>query len=526
MRRLITALLPALLALLALPASALAGFFPAEVVDGPNADLVSVGDVDVSRDGTGAAVFVRRDGGVPHVFLSRLSGGALAAGTRVDPALGGASGEPVIGVADGGRMAIAFVNDGSLYTSVQRRGQKTFSAPALVAQGGVSSPSVDMSINGVTYVSWTQNGDVRAARAGRDSADFAVLPGALDVDPAAEAGTGDRLRSRVAVSAEGSGLVAWGERGADGRTHVFARRVFEGRLSAFPQDLTLSSFDGRAALDADTPELDIEDDASFAQVIFRQVVAGGERVVMRRMRGTQFDDAVAADGGQGGTRGRIDLSGRGEGLFASSGNGAPAVGGTLWNQEMRLVQRLDSGTAVPPSTTPAIGENEDGALTWIQGGGPGDAVVRARYLNDIERARAEADATLTRPEFGPVAVDGGLDAAATRLGDVVVVFLQNGGDGRRLAAAYYDKPPSRPVGTTGTLPRRLTELKWAAARDLLGSPRYRVLVDGRRIGETRSTTLRVARGRVRRGTHRWQVIAIDRRGQQARSRTRTLRVSR
>lgn len=523
MRRLIPALL---LASLALPASAQAGFFPSEVIDGPNGDLVSADDVDVSRDGTGAVVYVRRDGGVPHVFASRLGAGVFQPGRRLDGPLGGPSGQPVVAVADGGRMAVAFVNDGSLYTSVKTRNSRGFSAPAPVAQGGVSNPSIDMSINGVTYVSWTQGGDVRVARAARDNATFGVLAGALDVEQPREAGTGDRLRSRIATSAEGSALVAWGEHGADGRTHVFARRVYQGGPSAFPQDLTLDAFDGRAALDADTPELDIEDDASFAQVVFRQAVSGGERVVMRRLRALAFEDPVAADGGHGGTRGRIDLTGRGEGLFTASGNGAPAVGGTLFNNAINLVQRLDGGTAVPPSTTPALGEAEDGAIAWMQGGGPGDAVVRARYYDDIERPRVGPDATLTRAAFGPVAVDGGLDASATRLGDVAVVYLQNGADGRRLVAGFWDRPPSRPVGTTGTNRRRLTELRWAPSRDLLGPVRYRILVDGRRIGDATGTSLRVRRGQVRPGTRRWQVVAIDRRGQQTRSRTRILRVVR
>jgi len=45
-------LLPALLlALAALPASAHAAWFPAEQIDGPSADIVSVGGVDIAREG-------------------------------------------------------------------------------------------------------------------------------------------------------------------------------------------------------------------------------------------------------------------------------------------------------------------------------------------------------------------------------------------------------------------------------------------------------------------------------------------
>ncbi len=58
MRRLTLA--ATLAAALAVPATADAAFFPAEVIDGPNGDVVSVGDVDLSREGTGAVVYVKR----------------------------------------------------------------------------------------------------------------------------------------------------------------------------------------------------------------------------------------------------------------------------------------------------------------------------------------------------------------------------------------------------------------------------------------------------------------------------------
>ena len=69
--------MPALACAAALPPPhpAAADFFPAETLDGPG-DIVRVGDVDVARDGTGAVVYVKREGGTEHVFVSRLVNGA------------------------------------------------------------------------------------------------------------------------------------------------------------------------------------------------------------------------------------------------------------------------------------------------------------------------------------------------------------------------------------------------------------------------------------------------------------------
>jgi hypothetical protein len=517
MRRTILAVL---LAALAAPQAAGAAFFPAEVVDGPHGGAIEVGDVDLSRDGNGGVVYSRPDG----LFLSRFSGGAFLGPERLDPgAAAGASSQPVIAASDGGRMAIAYVSGGSLFVMSKAKDPATLTPPALVAEGGVSNPSIDMSVNGASYLSFTQNGDVRVLRAARDSNTWQSLPAPVDVDVARSAGTGERLRSRVAVSADGTGLVVWGEDGADGRTHVYARRLFELRLSQAPKDLTLADVGGDPARDADSPELDMEDDSSYAQVVFRQVTAGGQRVVMRRLVGSEYDPPVGIDSGLQAGWGRVDLTGRGEGLFGVSGLGGPAIGGTLFNNRLSSNQRLDSGNGVEPSATPAIGENEDGAVAWIQGTSAADASVRARYFDGVERLKLEPESVLSRPEYGPVVASAGLGAASSRAGDVVVVFVQGEGD-RRLVAGIYDKPPSRIAGSNSQTIRRLNRLSWGRSLNLLGPVTYRVLVDGRQVAETNDTRWVPPPGAIPDGNHRWQIFLRDRRGQEVRSRTKRLRV--
>jgi hypothetical protein len=517
-------ILALLLALLAVPATAQAGFFPSEVVDGPNNDILEVGEVDLTRDGGGGVVYTRTDAGAPHVFLSQLAEGAFGAPERMDAGFAPASSQPRIGTSDGGRMALAWVNEGNLYTRVRARGAAGFAAPTLVAQGGVSNPSIDISINGATYVSWTQNGDVRVARAERDSAAFTVLPAPVDVDPARDAGTGPLKRSRIDVSADGTALVVWGEDGADGRTHVYARRLFELRLSQAPQDLTLAAFDGQAAGNAVLPEVDMQDDSSYAQVVFRQETAAGPRVVMRRLVGSAFDDPVAIDSGAFATSGKVDLMGRGHGLTAVTATGNEVFGGTLFNRRITGMGRLDAGSAVAPQPVPAVGQNERGVVAFLQGSGPGDAVVRGRFFDSVERLVLTEDAILSRPEFGPVDSEAGLDASASRAADVAIVFVQRGPEGRRLVAAFQDRVPSRMVGSNTEKIRRLTKLRWSASLNLLGPMTYTVFLNGRPIAQTRGIEHIPAPGQIPDGEHRWQVSGTDRRGQTVVSRSRRLRV--
>jgi hypothetical protein len=512
-----------LLALLALPASAHAGFFPAEVIDGPSPDILKVGGLDIARDGQGGVVYVKRDGGVPHIFFSRFVDGAFQPAVRVDQGLAGASSAPVIGASDNNRLAIAYVNEGSLFTTVKPKDATGFSAPALVAQGGVSRPSIDVSINGATYVSWTQNGDVRVARAERDNAAFTVLPAPVDVTANANAGDSDRKASQIDVSADGTAVVVWGEDGPDNRTHVFARRLFELRLSAAPQDLTLADVGGVPAASADSPRIDMEDDSSYAQVVFRQNTAGGPRTVMRRLVGSEFNAPDVIDSGIPADHAAIDLTGRGEGLYATSGAGGEVLGGTLFNNKISGQARLNDPNAVPPNASPAVGENEDGAVVWFQGSAD-NAVVGGRYFDGVQFLKLADSAILSRPEFGGAYPAGGLESASSRAGDVASVFMQGGEADRRLVAAGFDRPPTRIAGANSQKIRKFTRFAWPSSLNLFGGTKYTIVLDGKPVGETGQLELVPLPGAVPDGEHTWQVQITDRRGQQVVSRTRRLRV--
>jgi hypothetical protein len=518
MRRplLMTSMLAALCLLAAAPARA--ALFPGDAIDGPSPDIRALGDLDLARDGTGGLAYVKRADGIDHVFVATFQGGAFTPAVRIDPGLAAAASQPVIGAADEGRLAIAFVSAGVVYGAVRPQGGD-WSAP--VPLGGGSDPAIDLSINGTAYASFTTvAGDVRVARLDRRTNTWAVIEQPVDVDPARAAGVAG-ARSRVAVSADGIGVVTWGEAG-----HVFARKMFGTALSNSPQDLTPTDFQGRVPVTSDLPDIDAEDDSSYAWVVFRQSFAdGGTRILARRQRGTTFDPPVAIDAGSEPVGApRIDLNGRGVGIGMTSG----AVSGQpMWSMLKRDVfgpgvPVFAPTVAAPAAVAPAISENEAGLMAAVQGG-PGEApVVRVRT---IENQKPGIERQLSRPELGPVAPELGFDAAADRASGVVVAWVQGGPADRKIVAGYLDRVPGPFAGYTSQrcCQSARPRLSWQPSFSLWGAPRYVVTVDGKPVGETTATVFTPA-APITGPTHKWQVLAVDARGQVKRMRTRGLRI--
>jgi hypothetical protein len=507
-------------------------------VDGPSADVRAVGEVDVARDGGGAVSYLRRDGGEDHAFVSLVDAGVAQPGVRVDPGLGAVIARPAVAASDGGRVVAVFATAAGVFASVRPDGSQPFGAPQPLGGPGATDPVVDLAATGVAYAAWTENGDVRAAYLPRREASFRGYAGPADADPAREAGTGPSRRPRVAVSADGTGIVVWGEPGPDGLTRVFARRLVRDRLSVVASDATLSALDGRAARAADSPDVGFEDDSSFAWVAFRQTLddgAGGVvvRAVARRLRGSGFDDPFAIDGAPpNGAVGppRVGVNGRGQGILTVETPGGTVVASVVRDDVPTPVTALGVPSGVPALPVAAAAENFDGIVAWNRAPAPGSAEVRARTLEDDPALPVAppfgADAVLSDPTFGPVDTAAGLEADVDRAGDAVVAFVQGTAAERRLVVAAYDRAPGAPIGTSTTNWRRSATptLAWSPAFDVWsGGMSYQVLLDGQPLGTTGATSL-VPPLPIPDGTHTWQVIATDRRGQVARSATRNLRI--
>jgi hypothetical protein len=512
MRRLFTPLIALALALLLAP-SAHAGWFGADVVDGPAA-IDSLGDVDLARDGSGGLVYVKRDAGVPQAFLSRLAGGAWQAPEKLS------SGAPVTEAAvtatDGGRLAAAWVAGGEVWGTVipaARRAQAP-APPVLLGGGGASNVAIDMGINEDGYAVWSAGGDVHAARL--DGTAWTPLAGPLDVVVSRPAGSGPQLRPRVAVSAEGNALATWAETDASGRNHVVARRITRLAPSSAPQDLTLDSFDGAAGGSADSPDLDIEDDGSFAWVVFRQDAGGRSRTVARRLRGSLFEAPLAIDGGVASTAPRVDFNGDGIGgaVSAAEGNAVSSSYLDLFDTFQPGARIDTAGGDAAPTPVTATSERGEVYAAWRFGaGGGGD--VRARRKDQEKGFQPEFLAS--NPAFGPVQ-PGQLAIGTDRLGNTIVAMLQGSGGQSRITAAAYDRPPGRPAIRANRYRGRRPLIRWTPGTEISGRQTFTVRIDGKVVGSTTASQL-VSAKRIGRGRHSVSVTATDRRGQAARSRT-------
>jgi hypothetical protein len=403
-RRLVLICLLTLVPLTAAAPTASAGWFPADVIDGPSADVRTVGGIDIARDGSGALVYIRRDGGVAHVFISRLQSGIWRPPERVDPGIDIEATGAAIAVGEDFRMVIVWSAGGRLYGAVSTGGDRPqpIGGPSLLFEdpaGKVTDPAIDMGTNGTAYATFTaQSGggaDVRALRLLGTSWEHVVAP--LDIDPARPAGLPPGA-PKVAVSAEGNAVVTWAEGDPAVSRRVYGRRVTGLTPSAAPQEISLPDFTGTPGGNADSPDIDIEDDGSYAWVAFRQDFAGGSRTFARRLVGSQFEAPAVLDGGFTSAQPRLQMSGRGFGQAVADVSGSTA-GPYLDDKDFLRTVRLDAlGSAAPSEPVVATSERTDPniAVAWRRDAGGGDASVRARYKLE-KKAPFEPEAELSRP---------------------------------------------------------------------------------------------------------------------------------
>lgn len=531
--RIITTTVTAAVVLAVAAPAASAGVFAGDPIVGPSADVQRIADLDMARDGTGALAFLANEGGEQHVFVSRFVAGGFIGAERVDPGLPAAS-DAAVSATNGGRIVVVFSSGGVIYGALRPDGGQPWGAPVPIANG--TAPSVAMSLSGTAYVSFSFGGDVNVARLDRRTNAWTVVPGAFDIDQPRAAGIGNN-RSKVSISADGVGIVVWGEDAADGRSHVYARKVFGTTPSTRPQDLTLNDFEGRAVGGADLPDVDAEDDSSYAWVVFRQAVADADgatrmRTFARRQRGTEFDPPVAVDSfgssaAENTVAPRIDLNGRGEGIASLAGSPSnQPIAALLQRDAFKPGQRYGAAGSVPAVTAAGVADNSDGLLAWVHSPGTEAPSVR---LRPFEKFVPQPEVQLSRPELGPVDPTRGFEVVADRAGSGVVAWVQSDPTlpaARSIVAGYLDRPPRAFVGFTATKYRNLArpKLAWADAVDLWGPLTYRVILNGTQVAEVASVRSWTPVQPIPDGVHRWQVQAIDRRGQVTTSRSRLLRV--
>lgn len=503
----VTRLLSVTAALLLVPAaSAGAVYFPGAPADGPSADITSLGGVALSRDSDGHVLYLKREGGVNHVFVSFLAAGHPRAPRRLDTGQPTASSQAQISSSDRGRAVAVWVNAGSLWSSVRPNGTSDWTAPEAVYSvtptgARVTGPSLSMGPSGAAYVAFEVGGDLRAARLVGTS--WRLIDQPLDINPAATAGD-----VSLATSADGTAIAAWAESGK-----VFVRRVVRRRLSQHPQEASVPSLEGRGAGGADSPSIDIEDDSSYAWVALRQDFDGGSRVFARRLVGSEFEGPVPIDSGIFGVEAPdLDLTGRGRGLAAIGERGRNAtIGATMGaRDEWNPSQALTGDSDLPPAATAALAENGRGTVAWQERNPAGQPSIVARHWN---ARRFEAAVPLNDPSLGPIDAGAGIDSAADSNGNAVVAYVQGTGGDRRVMVAAFDREPRRVGGRNFSkwTRKRSFKLKWSKVDDPWGTVQYRVEVDGFPLTTTTRTAVNARN--LPDGAHVYNVVSVDSRGQ-------------
>jgi hypothetical protein len=485
---------------------------PPATIDGPDSAIQSLGGVAVARDGTGGLVYLKAG----HVFVARLLGGSFTAPEQVDANLAAPSTTPVIAADDRGVLLVAFVNAGELYVVDRPGSSATFTAPQPLASGA-ATPAISMSDFGKAYVAFTVTGggghDVRTAYyyAGH----WSLEPQPLDANPADDAGSGED-RPAVATAGDGVAIVAWGEAG-----HVFTRRVWGTSPSVVFEQADVPSYSGFSELTADQPTIGAGGNSSYADVAFREQLTNGvleqSRVLVRRLRGSQYD---AISGGDGlGTPG-IDAAAQprlasdefGEGMLTSERVGSNQVFAMRFGNNGAFVgtTRVDSQAKVsPPHAVPAQAGYHDNLVAWQQDpGSAGPPEIRVRLYDGSSFG---PELVASDPAAGPTDAASGLDAAGDISADVAVAWIQGTGEGTSLFAAQLFEPPGAPSPQGFHYVRTAQPvLVWSRAREPWPPVQYVVALDGDEIAQT--TALSVVSPPLSDGPHSWSVSAVNRAG--------------
>lgn len=506
-------------AALAASAPADAAWFQSESIDGPSASIVSLGDLDTAQDGGTAVTYLKRDGATPHVWVARMVNGAWQGPEQMDVGQAGASSEPHVSVSDGGRVVVAWINGGRVWSRVRDGGTGAWTDPVQVHPGPAQRLSLSMSVHGVGYAAFSVMAGSRDARAARLSGTtWTNFDQPLDVEPVRDAGGG--RGPRIAAAADGTALAAWEEVSGDGRRRVQIRRVLRDRLSQFPTEASVPDFEGHGGFDARNPEVGMDWDSSFGWVAVEQDFddggVGRSRVIGRRVVGVGLEPALGLDGIQWGTGVSavdpdIDVTGRLRALAASTLTPGAGVNGAILQIDVfGAIGRLDpqSGTANPDPTV-AHASNGEGAFAWFE-----DGQVTGQYWNRDDVL--EPHTPLANGDFGDAQPALGIDSSADRLADVAVGFVQGSPVDRRIVVAHWDRPLRAITPASATQAwqaNRRPRLTWGNASELWGDATYRVEINSFAVATQASNVLEVPFD-LPDGSHEWRIVTIDRRGQE------------
>ena len=530
------------------------------LVDGPSAELVDLGGVDMAEDGTGGLVYRKRVDGRAHIFAARFDGRGWTASARVDAGQRFDSSWPQIAAGEGGRLLVTWVQElgagvDRMFSALLGPGATRFGAPVPVdfnvGEAIATYPSLAMNAPGTAYLAYrvvfatsqgssslpagTVDADVRVARTTGSLWSVAGQP--LDRNPVQPVATPTALNSpRIGVDRNGAAVVAWQEPGDDQVDRVWARRVFDLRLGNVLQvsPAKLGAAPLQAGVDAFALAV-----AGFgeAAVAFRQRAdpdAGLPRArIFTNTMPEAFSDKAATFAGARTADGADDPAGelgvpsiavtpRGS-LLAGYGIGVASFAAAGDDGAAGAATRLDDGASLVAGD-PVTQLAADGA-----------AVLAWKVLRDglggvaVQESRADGVVTkdvLSAPAGGVVS---DVRSAGSGVGDAAIAFEQGSGPNAQIVAAVVDAPPQQfaveaPLDYTRA---RSVRIGWEPAEHAIGGVRYAVAVDDEQVADNlAATTATLDAGAAGDGVHTIVVTATDAAGQPTESTPAQIKIDR
>lgn len=546
-------LLPAVAAacLLAAAAPAHALISDAEVVAGPSADLLDVGDVAMAEDGTGGVVFRQVVDGRPHVFVAQFADGRWRAPQRVDtgPTQGFESSWPALAAGNGGRLLVVWVQEfgavDRLFSAYLGPGARRFQPPVPIDLNvGDSSlgvyPSVSMNRGGQAYVVYRVITDGQPAtappdmvlgeiRLARFTGEFWSPYGIpLNRNLASPQRTPSPANApKIVTDVSGNAVVAWQEADDAFVDRIYARRVFPSSVGIALQ-VSPADLGGPLRGNASQFALDV---TGFGQaaIVYRQESAQGSplgpspRILLSEATDVFQDSAksfqapVVVDGGvaAGQSPGLAAVAVAGGGAISAFGLDGRAL--TVATDQGKVQPRQTLGTPISGADpVPQVDASSAGAavLAWrYTVGGRGYVTVREQRPDGVV-----TDKRLAGPRGGAIKT---LRLAGSGVGDAAVAFLQGEGAGAQLVAGVVDAPPETftvqtPVEFVNAA-KALT-LQWDPAVHAIGGVTYTVTVDDDTVAENlRALAYDLKLRSIDDGVRTVQVIATDAAGQETTS---------
>ena len=537
---------------------------PATTIDGPSEDIVGFGGVAMAEDGTGGVVYLKRVGGVPHVFVSRYVGGQWQPPIRVDTEEPFAASWPRIGAAEGGELIVVWATPFAthdekpvyeLVGALLGPGGSQFGPPTLIdrniEEATGTSPDLAVSSTGqadVVYrvvdthqtgVALLHSGDVveEVRVAHFDGERWANL-GAINRDT----GVGMRPPTQnnapqVAIGPTGNGVVVWQEPEIQGVARIWARRIF-GTALDYVMPVTATTLGGAPiSQDAETPSVAVSR-LGQAEVAYRQPVGSGSPLPGPRIflnvlpdgesvSGQEFQGAGIVDtevaGGAGASVGppSIDIDEQRDMRLLYDSNGTPRL---IEGNGQGLTAALSLGppfAGAEPIAVSVMNPQGGGVSAWPSADAQGNPAVA--ILESFPDGAAQS-ALVSGGAGGEVAE---LAVGRSGLGDGLVGFRQGPfGD----AAIVVTQATAPPVASIITVPKGWVKpsqaaIAWLPATSADGPLTYSIVLDGH-VDSAPATVLQGfvdARG-LSSGKHRVQVLATDIDGQSTLSAPSTLEV--